>query len=168
MYQEIGDLYQAEKLCFIALEIYKELGKEESIANQLGNLGNIRLMQGNLSGALKAYEGVTRIHQAKGDPIGEATGLENQATVLRLLGDFTTAEILLQKALSIVIQIGDKHGEAECQGALGLIFQNQGELSQALDHYRNALAIRLQSWRSIGRSKRSDKFRKCASRFRKL
>ena len=60
------------------------------------------------------------------------------------LGQYDKAKEYLEKALAIIIQIGDKKGEASSYGNLGTVFQSLGQYDKAKEYHENALAITIE------------------------
>ena len=67
--------------------------------------------------------------------------------ILKAIGLFKESLILLlQKALKIRKEIGDKRGEATDYGNLGTVFQSLGEYDKAEEYLQKALKIRKGNW----------------------
>ena len=58
-------------------------------------------------------------------------------------GEYDKAVENLENALTIIIKIGDRAGEASCYGNLGTVFQSLGEHDRARAYHEKALAIRI-------------------------
>ena len=55
---------------------------------------------------------------------------------------YKEAKELYKKALGIMIEIGDKKGQAACYGNLGTVYQSLSQYGKAEEHQRKALVIR--------------------------
>ena len=64
------------------------------------------------------------------------------AKLYKFQSEYKEAKRLYQKALTIMIENGDKKGEAICYGNLGSVSQCLGEYGKAEEYQRKALAIR--------------------------
>ena len=64
------------------------------------------------------------------------------AKLYNLQSKYKEAKGLYKKALSIMIETGEKEMEAACYGNLGTVFQSLGEYGKAEEYQRKALAIR--------------------------
>jgi tetratricopeptide (TPR) repeat protein len=83
--------------------------------------------------ALKYYREAQAIGDELGDQIAKATLLDNQATVLKQLGDYEKAKFYVEKAL----KIAERHGS---ENILGNIHMDLGIVYFHLDEYQMALA----------------------------
>ena len=55
---------------------------------------------------------------------------------------YKEAKDLYQKALGIIIEIGDRNGQAACYGNLGTVYQSLGQCGKAEEYQKKALVIR--------------------------
>ena len=55
--------------------------------------------------------------------------------------EYKEGQEYLQKALTIMTEIGDKHGEASCYINLGNVFYSVGEYAKAEEYFQKALTI---------------------------
>ena len=55
---------------------------------------------------------------------------------------YKEAKDLYQKALGIIIQIGDRNGQAACYGNLGTVYQSLGQYGKAEEYQKKALVIK--------------------------
>jgi tetratricopeptide (TPR) repeat protein len=133
--------------------LYQEIGHQPGVANQLGNLGIIHYLMGNLSTALEFYERALRIHREVSDPLGEAMDLGNIGETYRLLGNPERAREYQLQALDVHRELEDKRGEAATVGTLGLIEQVQGHLPQARAYFEEALDLHRQLGDLSGQSR---------------
>ena len=63
------------------------------------------------------------------------------AELYHLQNKYKEAKGLYDKTLSIMIEIGDRQGQAGCYGNLGIVYQSLGEYGKAETYHKNALAI---------------------------
>lgn len=93
------------------------------------------------SGEVKNLRSITQDMLRNFGEMGEVTGLMFKATMLLEQGQYTTAQPLFSKALSVFQESGEKQGEALAGYNLGLIAQNLGDLAEAFRCFHNSLAI---------------------------
>ena len=64
--------------------------------------------------------------------------------MLQLLGEYQKAKEYYEKALPILIEIGDRRGEAEAYNNLGAVLLSLGECQRAEEYYEKALSINIE------------------------
>lgn len=115
-YEELGNLLfqagdlNAARTCYLAsLEVERKLGREEGIADALGNLGLISYAAGEAGDAEKALFEVLGIHRKLGKRYGEATGLANLASVALESNRIDDAEAYARQAREVARDAGLQH-----------------------------------------------------------
>jgi DNA-binding SARP family transcriptional activator/tetratricopeptide (TPR) repeat protein len=112
-------------------------------ANALTDLGIMRRLAGDLTGALGTFSQALEIYRATGDRLGEADTLAELGRAGGLAGDLTGGVSAFSRALEIYRATGDRHGEADMLADLGIMRRVSGDLTgaigvlgQALEFYR--------------------------------
>lgn len=139
----LGELRQAvDEHLFKALVLYrksKDKPGQALIHNALG-IGYQRL--GDPEQAIENYTQAAEIRRDIGDDPELSKTLLNLAWVRLALGEFDTAEGLIQEALDIRTRLDDTAGIAELYNVYGSLEEVRGRIAEALDHYRHALQLR--------------------------
>jgi tetratricopeptide (TPR) repeat protein len=117
--QSLSDPRGAVSIVELALRVAEILdpaavGGEESAtdlrAKGYGILGNARRLASDLPGAREAINEAWRLlEEGSGDPLERAQLLSFDASYIRMLGEFETAETTLEEALQIYTSMGDLH-----------------------------------------------------------
>ena len=79
------------------------------------------------------------------------------------VGEYDKAKEYLEQTLSIIIQIGDKEGEASSYGNLGAVFLSLGEYDKAKGYLEKALATQTEIGDKEGEALLIRKLRNCVS-----
>ncbi len=141
VYRIRGDLDEAEAMHRKALEIHKELGWLEGMANQYGSLGLIYCTGGDLDKAQEMHRKALEIYEKLGHREAMAIQYGNLGSVYRIRGDLEKAEEMHRMALEIAEQAGRIEAMANQYGNLGLIYQDRGDLGEAEAMLGKALEI---------------------------
>jgi tetratricopeptide (TPR) repeat protein/DNA-binding SARP family transcriptional activator len=127
-----------------AVHAARHLSDQPATASALTNLGTIRRLTGDNSGAAEDLQQALDIYRNLGDQPGQASALTSLGTVRRATGDYPGAAEDLQQALDIYRNLGDQPGQASALNLLGRVRYMKGDfqgaaqiLQQALDIYRN-------------------------------
>ena len=124
-----------------AVQAARHLGDRLALANALTDLGDVRQLTGDLSGAAQALEGALGISRDIGDQLGQANALNNLGRVRGATGDQRGAAQALEGALGISRDIGDQLGQANALRTLGIVRQMTGDYRGAAQALERALAI---------------------------
>jgi len=124
-----------------AVQAARHLGDRLALANALTDLGDVRQLTGDLSGAAQALEGALGISRDIGDQLGQANALNNLGRVRGATGDQRGAAQALEGALGISRDIGDQLGQASALRTLGIVRQMTGDYRGAARALERALAI---------------------------
>ena len=129
--------------CYVrAIEDAKELGDEESIAIQRGNLANVYFIWGRLEDALNTYQELYDYFKEKEDKENEASALHQIGIIHYRKGEYEKALENYKKSLEISEEIGYKLGIAQTLHQVGMIHQARGEYEKALEKYNESLEIK--------------------------
>ncbi len=123
-----------------ALAIWTEIGDSTYRGVTLANRGRLRLKLGDLDAARRDLLAACRDLAGRSRELGAA--LLNLGESLILAGRRGEAREVLDRALAIGREVGDRHGEAIALGQLGLLAEAAGDLEaaasiegQAVDRY---------------------------------
>ena len=136
-----GDLGRAEAMYREALEITKQLGLREGMANQYGNLGNVYFTRGDLDQAEQMHKKSLEINRELGRREGMAADYGNLGNVYFTRRELDQAEQMYKRSLEINRELGRREGMALNYGNLGNVYFTRGDLDQAEQMYRKSLEI---------------------------
>jgi predicted ATPase/class 3 adenylate cyclase len=137
-----GD-YTLAKIYFEqALRLCREIGGRKEEGWTLNNLGVALDYQGDYTRARSCFEQALSIFREIDDRRGEGTTLSNLGLLAHHLADDRAAEEYCRQALLIFQKIGELHMRGFALTFLGHALTGQGYLAEALDAYRQALALR--------------------------
>ena len=92
--------------------------------------------------AEKAFNEALELKQMAGAPaVSVLTTLIELASACRVLGQPRRSIVHAQEALSIAVEIGERHGESAAVGTLGNAYLDLGEPRKAIEFYERALVI---------------------------
>jgi tetratricopeptide (TPR) repeat protein/transcriptional regulator with XRE-family HTH domain len=127
-----------------ASQVARALADPLAEANALTDLGDVRELTGDNTGAVQALERALDLYREVGDRLGQANALNNLGDVRRLTGDQPGAVRALQQALDLYREVGDRLGQASALNKLGGALWMTGDypgavraLERALDLYRD-------------------------------
>ncbi len=124
-----GDIPKALKHYGKSLQLEKEIGNKEGIANSLNNIGLVYKNQGDIPNALEYYGKSLQLKEEIGDKQGIATSLNNMGGIYYEQGDIPNALEYYGKSLLLKEEIEDKQGTAYLLSNIGAIYYNHGDPS---------------------------------------
>ena len=124
-----------------ALRSAQHLGDRHGQASELTNLGIVRQLTGDFTGAGRDLAEALGILRDLGDRHGQARALTDLGVVRRMTGEYSGAAPDLEEALGIYRDLGDRHGQARALTNLGVVRQVTGEYSGAARGLEEALGI---------------------------
>ena len=124
-----------------ALDFFEKNGDEKKIANLMERLGELARDQGDLSGALKAFNRAKKICQNKNDELGLAHFNEQIALVYRGHSEFEPAIQSFEQALTYYERNRVADRIAFVLTGLGELQYKTGQPQEALDYLGRALHI---------------------------
>lgn len=104
-------------------------------ASYLGNSGYIAEKNGDIPGALAAYQEALPILRKAGRSEAYSSVLSNVGFIYNGLGNIPRAVEYYQQALAIRETSGDKYGLATSMNNLATLYRDQGETDKALDYF---------------------------------
>ncbi|MGH3832715.1 MAG: ATP-binding protein [Pseudonocardiaceae bacterium] len=136
-----GPWTQALQLHATAAAAARHLGDRLGEANALNDLGDVRYLSDDYSGAAQTQEEALGLYRALGDQRGEANVLNNLGIVRYQTGNYLGAIQVLEQALGICRDIGDQLGEANSLIYLGIVWQETGDYPGVTQVLEQALGI---------------------------
>jgi len=124
-----------------ALNLQRQLGDRDGIADALFGLAQNAFSLGDLRAACDLHEQALAIRRALGDQWKVALSLGNLGLVVQELDQLARARQLIEECLSVRRAIGDRRGTGAALVLLGRLLQACGEHSRAQLLYRDALVI---------------------------
>ena len=108
------------------------------MASDLGNLGVIAQIRGDLDKAEEYYQRSLAIEEELGRKEGMASDLGNLEGLAQRRGDLARAEEYHWRALAIDEELGHKEGMAADLGNLGNVARIRGDLTKAEEYHRQS------------------------------
>ena len=136
----MGELAVAQRLYQAALEIANQTGNAIEKLNALNGLANAAKLRGDLPVA----EGYYRSAVAMASDLGPQKSISvclGLADVLAYSGSISEAQSLIEQALRIARQTGEREGAGLGEAALAHTLELEGKTRAAQDEYNQALAI---------------------------
>ncbi|MGH9765387.1 MAG: tetratricopeptide repeat protein, partial [Blastocatellia bacterium] len=146
VYTEVGDYQTAITYYNRALEMLKGIPDSESQqASTLNNIGLSHVSLQQLDEALTCYSRALEIRRTSpgSDPLRVAQLIANVGFANFFKGDLIAADRAFKESLALRLH-KDRAGEASCLYGIGLVYKSRGDLSAALDRFRDALEINRQ------------------------
>jgi serine phosphatase RsbU (regulator of sigma subunit)/Tfp pilus assembly protein PilF len=132
IYKKRGDLSKSLESYTSSLEINKELGDSNGVANSYNGIGNIYLDQGNYAMAIVYYTKSLIINEKSNNIKGAANNYINIGTIKRNQRNLDDAIMYYSKALKLYSQIKADRGIAGALNQLSGVYTDQGKYSLAL------------------------------------
>lgn len=98
-------------------------------------------LTGDVPGAARAQQEALQISRSLGDPLGEASALNELGVPSRLADDLPSAAKSLRRALGMAEKLGHRQSIAEVLNNLGALYRESGHRWQARACHRSALAL---------------------------
>jgi tetratricopeptide (TPR) repeat protein len=124
-----------------AIDRYRELNKQSTLASTLLQFGNFLCTLSLCRDAIQIYQQSLDIWRKIGDPYGEAMSLNNLGYASKFLGQYQKAIEFQQQSLEIQHEIGDLSGKANSLNNLGSIYGSIGQYQQAIEILQQSLNI---------------------------
>ena len=116
-------------------------GGDDVLLRLSGALAEWWRMRGRLTEGRLRLELALRRTPGRRDA-ARATALAGAASLSYRQGDFTHARVLLDEAIELWVELGDRRREARARNTLALVAFDEGRMAEALDHAEAGLAIR--------------------------
>jgi tetratricopeptide (TPR) repeat protein/DNA-binding SARP family transcriptional activator len=124
-----------------AADAARRNGDRLSEARALTDLGDVRTVAGDHSGAEHALQRAINLYRDLGERHGQAIALTWLGNVRGLSGDYPGAAYELQAALELWRELGERHGQARAQSTLGNVRRMTGDLPEARRDLEEALRL---------------------------
>jgi len=145
-FQNLGRFKEAMQVADESKRIYSAMRDQPGVGRVLALTGTVLLKQGEVPGALRAYQDALSVSRETGSRYGMSVALNNIANILLLRGDLSGAETQFEQARAIFHEIGDKDYEGFALTNIASVLLLRGELSEAKISSERALAL----FREIG------------------
>ncbi|MCI0397072.1 MAG: tetratricopeptide repeat protein [Chloroflexi bacterium] len=136
-----GQVEQAKAMCREAIAIHRKAGDTNGVAATLTTLGKIYSDLGEWKQAAAAYGEALAICRRNGHQVGLAQALTGLFNTCYRRGDLAGAAAYAQESVAVNREVGDRLGTAIAYHNLGFLAADAGQYREAVDHYRQALAI---------------------------
>lgn len=136
--QDLGRLDEAAAAYEKNIKKAEKLKDDRQVAVGKGNLGTVRLLQGDYGAALQAYHEALEIFTELNEPRMIATAWHQIGMVHEKAGQREAAEGAYRQSLQIETQQKNPAGEASSLNQLGNLYQKMGRLEEAAVFYRQA------------------------------
>ena len=141
-YRNFGDQDQAKKHYQQSLEICQQVDNRRSIAVGYSNMGEVHNDLGEYAqaqGYLQRAVAICRQEVGAVDVLPDT--LRNLARTHQGLDDLESALMYAQEALGEALRAANRYIEGYCWETLGRVHQARGEITEACEAYRQALAM---------------------------
>jgi tetratricopeptide (TPR) repeat protein/transcriptional regulator with XRE-family HTH domain len=136
-----GPWTEAITLHTTAIKVATYSGNRLGQASALHELGTVRRLTGDYSGAAEALEQALGIYCDLGNRLGQANALGSLGDVRHQTGDPAGAAQALEEALGIYRDLGERLGQAHVLTELGVIGLSTGQYPPAVKALEEALSI---------------------------
>lgn len=135
VYAENGDLKNALTYFQKVYEVAKNTKDTLHMEGPIGNIGNIDLLNGDHQKALTHFNEALFLAKRIGDQNKVCQWLEAIGSLYLDINDETNGEKYLKESLAIAKSIGAVDISSIDHGQLSALYEKQGKLKLALDHY---------------------------------
>jgi tetratricopeptide (TPR) repeat protein len=129
------------RLCQKSLQLAKESGDEQAVADWTHRLAMCHHDRGDYKEAERLYRESLEISERLGDLAGKAATLHRLGWLAHDRGDYKEAERLYRESLEISERLGDLAGKAATLHRLGWLAHDRGDYKEAERLYRESLEI---------------------------
>ncbi|MEW5938013.1 MAG: tetratricopeptide repeat protein, partial [Chloroflexota bacterium] len=141
VFADMGQYDNARKEYESALEVDRELGDERGQGVDLGQLGTLAMMQGDLNEARKRHLEALGLFQRMGEDQMEAVAWHQLGMVAQEARDWDEAERCYKESVAIDEKIGDFQGAAQTCNQLALVAESAGRPAEAERWYLREIEI---------------------------
>ena len=138
-YQEIGDLAKAQTAIASATKLEQELNSD-LLAKVYNTQANLQLKQDNPQAAALNFRAAKELYQKNQDTEGEVGAAINEAIALQKLGQYRTAQKILEKTELKLAAMPDDLRAAGYK-ALGTTYATMGDFSAAREKLEASIAL---------------------------
>lgn len=124
-----------------ALDLQRETGDLESIANSLNNIGLNYKMRGYYDKAIEYYEQTVKIDEELSKGSDLAKTLNNIGMVYRLWGKYDKAIEYFERSLNLKSSLKEQDGVSKSLNFIGLVYTDWRKYDQAVQNFKESLKI---------------------------
>ncbi len=124
-----------------ALDIDKEINSQWGVAYDYESIGKVSELKGDLNEALSYHQNALEIRETLGQKRELSSSFTALGNINRKLKNYRAAEEQLQRALQITEKIGAKAEMRDNYQALSLLYEQTGDLTQALAFKKKYITI---------------------------
>jgi len=136
-----GNLDEANKSYFEALDVLQTTNEYKEISTTQTSIGNVYFQQGNYEEALKYYLESLKIEEEHNNKSGLSRSYISVGNVHYQLGNMNQSLYYYKQAYIMKKEIGDNKGEAGCLNNIGNIYRFQRDFHKAAETYLEAQKI---------------------------
>ena len=137
----VGNRTERKRLLSDSLEIWRERGDDNQVAQTLERLSDVnRMLHLREEGMQQAKEGL-EVYERLGDTAGQANCLNTLAWLLCDNGQLDAAEEAGSRAIGLLLDNGNQFRVCQSHRVLGYIYRDQNKTDKAIHHYETALGI---------------------------
>ncbi len=140
-HQAKSDFKEALRCELIALQYFRNIKKEKSIAAMLLNISNLYTDQGNYDAALEYSIDAAKKYERLNLNQELAICCDKIGTIFMNLNDFQTSSNYFSRSMKIYSEMDDLYGIARVTGNKGILLNEQGNHVGALALHQKALEI---------------------------
>jgi len=138
---ERGEYGAAKQLLQESLNLFRELGNQQGIADSLEGVGFVTMLLGEYTLAKQLHQEDLALSREVGDHRGIASSLVFLARVFWSLEEYGQAQQLYQEGLAIFQEIGHLREVADVFGDLGEMANDLGDYTEAIQLAQECLTI---------------------------
>jgi adenylate cyclase len=139
---QLGDYLESLELDQQALRLDQEIGDRQDEVHRLNSLGYVSVLLGDRIGAQALYENALHLSRQIGDRDAEVDASHGLCLLFHQSGEDRAAVQYGEQALGIAQEISDAREQAAVWTYLGHARLGLGQLAEAGEAYRQALALR--------------------------
>ena len=140
-YDDLGEPEVALNYYQQCLEIQKQYGSQDEIANTINNIAYVYESQAKYIEALSKYQECLKIYEATNFKEGEGTVYNNIGSIYLTLEDFDEAERQFLKSKEIREGVDFEEGVANSLVNLGFVYMGRNQFAKARQNFQKAEKI---------------------------
>ena len=139
-YQEVGDLAKAQTAIASAIKLLEQELNSDLVARVYNTQANLKLKQDNPQAAALNFRAAKKLYRENQDTEGEVGAAVNEAIALQKLGQYRTAQKILEK---IELKLAAMPDSLQAAGykALGTTYATIGDFSTAREKLEASIAL---------------------------
>jgi CHAT domain-containing protein/tetratricopeptide (TPR) repeat protein len=125
----------------LSITAAEEIDAQTIIAANLGRLGNLYAVKGDLINAVGSHQRSLKINEHLNNAAGVAINLVNMGIIQTMQGDYSGAQDSFERGLKYFDSVGDKDRAAVTLYNLGNVLLEKGDFARAMSCYSRSLQI---------------------------